>query len=402
MNRTLGVLIGDIPGRPWHHNIAVQLVHPLLQYTDKNPTYGPQDSDSDRRFLQRASKFCFRVLELMSTPDDDQIRSKNLDLLIRILSRHTWVRDGRPSHTPAQFDLLVEYYLHISKGTDYDTIRATLRVLTWLHGLPSTQDQTRCYIDTTMRSMGEEPICVEALRATSVARSVVVSMGREDESFRERFSRALTSAVLLDATQAPLDDNSFSFLSPYRNIPYFMLLSTLSQEHTWRPQLHQDGHFDNCLAIADTLSIQIDHSFDECALHVAHIFAIIDASGDEYLCFNTVREYPCWPLILRAWRHIFGFQFFDEATEDTWQQITGIGSLESLPPLVAYASRRRGDREEPLIRLVEQVCHKLDEQRQQCEEGEAQPIQDSAFGHRGIPVLGAQIREMLDASLGDV
>ena len=41
-----------------------------------------------------------------------------------------------------------------------------------------------------------------------------------------------------------------------RDIPYLKLLCILTQDPTWRLQLHQNGHLDNCIAIAETLLSQ--------------------------------------------------------------------------------------------------------------------------------------------------
>ena len=96
------------------------------------------------------------------------------------------------------------------------------------------------------------------------------------------------------------------------------------------------------------------------------------------------------------------------------------GFLEALPSLVGYA-RRRWDTAETdrLIALVEQVCKKLDEEKQRSKrdeekqqskaDGEKQHSKpdvayrvedDNSLGHRGIPALGKEILELVSALQG--
>ena len=107
---------------------------------------------------------------------------------------------------------------------------------------------------------------------------------------RERFSEALASAIMkpdprADATlQAPLQaplDNPFKdiefFRWPRDVIPYLRLLCALSQEPAWQLQLHHNGHFDNCLVIADTQSAEKDENFDGYA-ELATYFASLESN----------------------------------------------------------------------------------------------------------------------------
>lgn len=190
------------------------------------------------------------------------------------------------------------------------------------------------------------------------------------------------------------------------------LLCTLAQEPTWHGQLQRSGHFDNCLEIANTLrsiNTEFRDSAGAMAVHVTHLFAIIDDLGQEHPFLEAVQVYPSWPLILTAWRHIFRFGFFEMGTKDNWKHIAGTGYLEALPSLVVYATRywqRWNETEEThtLIRLVEQVCNKLDEEMH----GRSQAVspsnheQDTSFGHRGIPGLYKQKRKLLPISEADM
>ena len=62
-------------------------------------------------------------------------------------------------------------------------------------------------------------------------------------------------------------------------------------------------------------------------------------------------------------------------------------------------SRRRWAKAETdhLIALVERVCKKLDEEKQQ---GKSDVAQLVSFGHRGIPILGKELRELVNALQG--
>ena len=75
------------------------------------------------------------------------------------------------------------------------------------------------------------------------------------------------------------------------------------------------------------------------------------------------------------------------------------GYLNSLPSLVVYARKESNNNDEPLIVLVEEVCHKLEERKQQHEQADAQHIHDWSLWYKEISGLGNQICMLLDASL---
>ena len=250
--------------------------------------------------LDRAIRLCFRLLE--EHPDtigESQVQSRNLASLIHTISRDwLWDAGSRDSVTAAQFELLVDYHLHICEGTDYHLIKATFWMLEF--GSSNNPERMRRYIDTIICFMGEETTCVSALCAASAIRVQIASMTQHNESLRQDFSKTLASAILLDPTRTTLNPfKEISFFIRSQDIPYLQLLCTLAQDPTWHPQLYQHGHFDNCLAIAKTLSSQNHAVFHDYNVPVAHVFAIIDALGDEtHPLFNTVQVYPMWPLVL--------------------------------------------------------------------------------------------------------
>ena len=384
LDLTLDVLVGDIPGR---QDTALKLFRLLLQWVQ---VY--HHDYTLRSTLDRAIRFCFHLLE--EDPDtmgEVQIRSRNLALLIHFIVHTPCNRDARVSFTAAQFDLLMDYHLHICEGTDYNLIKDTFWMLK--RCLPNNPERMRRYIDTIIRLMGKETTCITALDAAFTIRVEIVSMSQDDESLQKDFSKALASAALLNLD----DSSSFLSLTSCRDINYLQLLCTLAQDPTWHLQLHQDGHFDNCLAIAKTLlSSHNDALFQvrNCAAHVAHIFAIIDALGDEAQpLFNTIRAYPRRPLVLQAWKCIFDNDFFQWPTQTNWIALSREGYLDSLPSLVAYARKQPNDDDEPLIVLVEQVCRKLDEEKPQHEQGDTQHVHDLRCEE--ISALGNQIHALL-------
>ena len=388
LSRVLGVLLGDIPGHGWQLARALKLLPSILQHFDKSRMHF-----GDRCTNERCIKYCLRLLEeASSTEAEENIRSRTVVSLIhhfKCLAR--W--KPRNWYTQREFDLLVDHHLQVCQDTDYDTIMDTFVMLWGLCGSPSTQSRMRRYVDTMVQFMGKKLSQVyPTLLAACQVRKDVTLIGRDDPTFRKDFSMKL-AMVLTDATQpVPHDMNLFrktSFLDSWRDIPYLYLLSTLSQDVTWQPHLLQSGHFDNCVVIADTMSHTKHDFWDAYAVPVAHIFANIDASG-----VHT----PVWPLILRAWRFIFNLEFFGGwIKEDPWGLPSNKDYLEALPIIVAFARRRSDDKEEALIMLVEQVCHKLDEEKQCRQQGDVQGIQEQAsVGSADICDLGKQIRRLLD------
>ena len=385
------MLLGDIPGR---QDIALKLLPSLLQnfwnagYPFVNNMFG-----------DRIIRSFFHLLNEDPT-SEDHVRSRNLALLIRTINRYQfWVKIK--SITVAQFDLLMDYHFHICKGTDYDLINATFRILKY--GPSNYPEQMGHYIDTIIRFMREKTTSISALHAASGIRVEIASMTQDDKSLREEFSKALALVLLLYPRQTMLTDNPFSdisFFNGYRDRHYLRLLCTLAQDPTWHLQLYQNGHFDNCLAIAQTLLLtQNPRLYNHYAASVAHIFSLIDALEDKtHPFFNTVQAYPRWPLVLHAWYYIFDISFPHKSTEDKWRVILHEGYLDSLPSLIAYARKESNDNNEPLIALVEEVCHKLEERKQQHEQGGAQHVHDWSLWYTEISGLGNQICTLLDAS----
>ena len=392
----LGVLVGDIAGS---HEIATKLIHPLLQYGEYVPVW-------DNRLVYRGLNFCFRLLE-EGAPGKDHVRDNSVARLIRILEHHSYglKMDG---WTQAQFDMLVDYHLHICEGTDHDAsaIRCTFSMLRTLGGSPSTPDRMGCYIETMIRFMSHNFItCFMAVRAAWVLRSAVASMGQDNESLRERFSKAFASMILL-FTRTPLNHNPFTeitFFLSHRDMPYLMLLCTLAQEITWQPQLHQTGHFDNCLAIAKTLSTEIDPYHDQYAVSLAHIFVTIDDSDEGHPLFHLLQAYPSWPLLLRAWRFIFNLDFFEgENRMHVIDELSPEDCLTALPSLVSFARKHCVDQDEALLAMVEHVFSELDiEGTLQYEQTETGGLQYIIVGNPGILALGNQMRQMLESAWND-
>ena len=413
------------------HTQNARKLLPSFQYL------GRQTDRADDAISNQCLKLSFHFLEEAEVSGLD-IRFKNVATLLRLSlfysprssmwgflhqdgSGPEWIYWlGQPDwHTSAQFDLLVDYLMRAYEDTDYDAIGDAFVVLAALHGSPSTLERKRLYIDTIIQCMGQEvrlSVRLAALNAACMVRTEVASMGRDDGSLRYRFSQALASAVrpYYHSTQEqyssqfynPVKDRSFFDDSEKRDRCYLRLLCTLVPESTWHRQLERSGHFDNCLLIARTLSPQ-DMVFKGIvykpyAVHVAHIFAVVDDLGEEHSFLEAVQTYPSWPLILTSWRYIFCFDFFEKATSDDWKYIASTGYLESLQPLVKYAKRYRerwdnGDDTRRLIDLVERVGHLLDEQAV-TPSGRGQ--EDSSIWHREIPELGKQIRQLLRASEG--
>ena len=417
MNRTLGVLVGDIPTPPDHkwREYALKLLRPLLEEFITKQAYYLGDMD---RLSEWCFKFCLRLLEEgVGTPTDDTMAGvwfERVATLIRFTVRNPFhTRDGfrKDWFTQAHLDLLLDYHLRICEGSDYDAVVRTFTALGWLRSLPSTQDRICHYIDTTIRFMGQKETCRSALFAACSVPTMLAPVNGDDESLRERFSKALASGIVQPAPwadvtlQAELDRNPFDLKDiefGWRKnlITYLRLLCALSQEPAWQLQLHHNGHFVNCLVIADTLrSVQEDEDFDEYALYVVHILANIDASGEAHPFYASVQAYPSWPLILRAWKLIFGITFFRRSYVIHWE-IGRTDYLEPLPSLITYSRNRYEGKNAPLIMLVEQVCQKLDEEKQQRERDKGRGIQSS--GHRESKALAEKVKELLESAQRDV
>ena len=413
INRALDVLVSDILTSPDHkwREYALKLLRPLLEDFLKKGSQNFSSTmwNNDRRLSELCFKCCLHLLEEgVGTPTDDTmagVRFKLIATLIRFNVRNPFLD---PSFTQAHLDLLVDYHLRICEGSDHDTVKHTFAILAWLRGSPSTQDRKCRYIDMTIRLMGQEETCRSALLAACSVPTALASVGGDDESLRERFSKALASAIMqsysrANATlQAPLDRNPFKdveFFGLRDVLPYLRLLCALSQEPAWQLQLHHTGHFDNCLVIAETLSAQENKQFDEYTVYVAHILANIDASGEVHPFYASVQAYPSWPLILRAWKLIFGINFFQRMFMIEWT-VAPTNHLEALPSLVAFSRKRCQGKDEDLIMLIEQVFQKLDEEKHQRERDKAQGIQPS--GHRESQALAEKVMVLLESDERDV
>ena len=362
------------------------------------------------------SEWCFKCcLCLLEKHVDTSIRPTELlfDDIIMVNDKHiaTLIHfnvlnpfsNPKDWFTQAHLNLLVDYHLRICQGSNYDAINDTFTVLTWLRGSPSTQGRKCRYIDSTIRFMGQKETCSSALMAACSAPTVLASVGGDDESLRERFSKALAS-VIMHMPQQPSFGHKSSRKIPFYLvqdiIPYLKLLCALSQEPAWQLQLHHNGHFDNCLVIADAvmLSAQEYEYYNEHAVHVAHILANIDASGEVHPFYASVQAYPSWPLILRAWKYIFSINFFGRSFVDNWKTAP-TNHLEALPSLITYSRNRYETGNEPLIMLVEQICQKLDEEKEQREGDGPQGIQHSS--RRESRALAQKVKVLLESAQRD-
>ena len=403
MKRTLRVLVGDIPDHRWH---VLKLLPPLLEdylRMDSNDRHCQWSTwYDDDRLSEWCLKCCLRLLEV-GTPIKDTmagIRSKRIATLIHFCALHPFP-NPKDRFTQAHLDLLVDYHLRICDGSDYDTVKHTFTVLGWLRGSPSTQDRICLDIDTTIRFMGQEETRDSALiAACSVPIALASVDAGDDESLRERFSKALASAIM---QPNPWADTMLLNLYYWRKnlISYLRLLCALSQEPAWQLHLHHKGHFDNCLVIADTvkLSAQKYEDYNEYAVHVAHILANIDASGEVHPFYASVQAYPSWPLILRAWKLIFGINFFEWKFDNNWK-IAPTKHLETLPSLITFSRKRCQDKHEDLIMLVEQVFQNLDEEKQQHEGNEVEGIRPSS--RQESRALAQEVMVLLESAQRDV
>ena len=415
MDRTLGILVGRIPTPPqhqWRENV-LKLLRLLLEDFLQNASNGRSliMHVGNRRLSEWCFVICVCLLEEdIDSPTEDTmagVRFKHIATLIRFCALNPFP-NPKDWFTQAHLDLLVDYHLRICQGSDYDAVKHTFMVLARLRGSPSTQDRKCRYIDTMIRFMGHKETSRSALLAACSVPTALASVGGDDESLRERFLKALASAIMQsdswdDATlQAPLDRNPFKDISFFNwcSIPYLRLLFVLSQEPAWQFQLHHNGHFDNCLIIADTLSAHKDEGVGEHALHVAHILANIDASGEVHPFYASVQAYPSWPLILQAWEYILFFLSLGWTPEDDDWTDTPTSRLETLPFLITYSRNRYEGKNKPLIMLVEQVYQKLDEENQQRERDKAQGIRPS--GRHESRALAEEVMKLLESAQRDV
>ena len=402
MKRTLRVLVSDIPDHEWHSYALKLLPSPVEDYLKMDSNDRRLSMwDNNRRLSEWCFKCCLHTLE-EGTPIKDTmtgIRSKRVATLIHFCALYPFLNPN-DWFTQTHLDLLVDYHLRICDGSDYDAVVGTFTILGWLRGSPSTQDRICHYIDTTIRFMGQEETRDSALIAACSVPTVLASAGGDDESLRERFSKALASAVM---PHFRADVTLFILSYSRKNlITYLRMLCALSQEPAWQLHLHHNSHFDNCLVIADTVtspSAQEDKDFDEYALYVAHILANIDASGEVHPFYASVQVYPSWPLILRAWKLIFGINFFERWFDDDWK-IAPTKHLKALPSLITFSRKQCQGQNEDLIMLVEQVCQNLDEETQQREGDEVEGIRPS--GHQESRALAQEVMVLLESAQRDV
>jgi hypothetical protein len=402
---------------------ARRLLQPLA-YSQHGQSY-----DHYRRSVQ-CLKLCFHLLEDPGT-DRDQVQFTDVAAALRLSFLYSVMVEelkvgtflyrarsdglqpywgGPPNwHTPAQFDLLVNYLVLVCQGTDYTAICDAFAVLAGLRGSPSTPERRRLYIQTIIQFM-ESDIPLRTRRAAMNAayslRTEVASMDRDDEPLRYLFSRALISVMQArDPSALPVDDNQLNDLSSIHGRPhwrYLGFLCALSKEPTWHGHLDRHGHFKNCLAVADSLSSRLlnDAFCGDIAVHLTHIFAIIDALGEDHQFLRVVKTYPIWRLILQAWESLFTEPFFSDTTIDNWEDLSSWGIVESLSSVAAYTKRyweRWDNRAEThrLIGLVEQVCDKLDEGTWWNEPSIALELGQANDTYRGIPSLSKEIRVLV-------
>jgi hypothetical protein len=117
-------------------------------------------------------------------------------------------------------------------------------------------------------------------------------MNRSESSSLISVIRALDPAIQQCASLS-VNDNPFNKLlvvDLLRNRCYVGLLSALSKQPTWYGNLDRHGHFKNCLAIADTLSSQLQTDLLNVMLAVplTAIFANVDDMGEDHEFLRAV------------------------------------------------------------------------------------------------------------------
>jgi hypothetical protein len=272
-----------------------------------------------------------------------------------VSGEHTslWYRPGYglgtvDSHSPEDFDWLVDYYLDIYSGPQ-EVAFVTLLLLSIVNVrcIPANQHQ---FIESLVACMGTNmPVHLRyaALRATHIVQEEIASIDAIDAELRDMVLTKLSPAILTTVCLRPgttLANHPRHLFDYDCNSCYLELIFALARNSNWHAHLIGDHHIDRCISmIAEYCKSYTPHSF-----YLSGIL-LRSASGQlSVASLDVITEQQWWDMMRSAWHYanslmddIHCFEFLPVLVEDTKKHMQN-ASKDELKELVEYVDNTLG------------------------------------------------------------
>jgi len=235
-----------------------------------------------------------------------------------------WSLGTGDSHSPEDFDWLVDYYLDIYSGDQ----EVAFDILALLGGIgvrcsPAKQHQ---FIRSLVACMGTNmPLHMRyaALRAAHIVQEEIASIDAMDEELRDMVLTKLSPAILTTVCPRPgttLANDPHHFFHDDRDMCYLTLIFALARNSSWQARLIGDHHIDRCISmIAKYCEPYMLHLF-----YLSGIFLRISPKQLSVASLDVVTEQQWLYMIRWAWYYAkFGtddihcFEFLPVLVEGT-------------------------------------------------------------------------------------
>jgi len=284
-----------------------------------------------------------------------------------------WSLGTGDSHSPEDFDWLVDYYLDIYSGDQ----EVAFDILALLGGIevrcsPAKQHQ---FIRSLVACMGTDmPLHLRfaALRAAQIVHEEIASIDAIDVKLRDIVLTKFSPSILTTVCPRPgttLANDSHHFFDYNRDLCYLKLIFALARNPKWHPHLLEDHHIDRCISI-------IGEYCDSYVPHAFYLVGILLRMAPEQLSvipLDAIAEQQWWGMMRTAWSYA-----------DSQAVIDDIHCFEFLPILVEGTKRHiqnaSEDDLERLVRYVDNVLKALEKRNSAQGEGEGVVVAVKEFG----------------------
>jgi hypothetical protein len=228
------------------------------------------------------------------------------------------------SHSPEDFNWLVDYYLDIYSG-DQEVAFEFLFLLGGMKMRCSAAKQNQ-FIENLIACMGTNmPVHLRyaALRAARIVREEIASIDAMDAELRDIVLTKLSPSILTTVCPRPgttLANDSHHFFDYNRDLCYLKLIFALAKDSSWHVRLIGDHNINWCISM-------IAEYCESYSLHSFYLSGILFRISPEQLSvasLDGVTGRQWWNMIMKAWYYAYSliddthcFEFLPVLVEGT-------------------------------------------------------------------------------------
>jgi hypothetical protein len=245
------------------------------------------------------------------------------------------------SHSPANFDWLVDCYLDIYSNDQ--EVAFDVLFLLGVMKVSCRPAKLHQFIDSLIACMGSNTpvhLLYAALRAAHIVREEIASIDVIDAKLRDMVLTKLSPAILTAVCPPPgttLANDPHHFFHYDRDLCYLELIFALARNSNWHPHLLRDDHIDWCISMIEEYTSSMLHAF-----HLTGILLRIAPEQSSVTLFDAITGQQWWDMMRSAWCYapfviddIHCFEFLLVLVEGT-KMHARIASEDGLEELVRY------------------------------------------------------------------